>query len=42
MVGECLVLTGAAGPANARGLAVQIINDLQKERAAAIREQDAG
>jgi hypothetical protein len=34
MAGEVLLMVGATGPANATGLAVQIINDLQNERRA--------
>jgi hypothetical protein len=41
LVSECLVLMKATGSATAPGLAVQVINDLQKERVAEIRDQDA-
>jgi hypothetical protein len=34
MVVECLVLVRAIGPSNSKGLAVQLINDLQAERRA--------
>jgi hypothetical protein len=40
MVAECLVLMKATGRATARGLAVQLINDLQTERIAELRCQD--
>jgi hypothetical protein len=42
MVAECLVLIGATGSGSALGLAVQLINDLQKERIAEKARRDVG